>query len=213
MDSSGCARPGLHYGPAGPGLSRVPLRRRQPAAATDGTRSRGRVGPSAAARYRTHPRAGLRALGPRPGFDRDRAGCIFTPRCGGALHTARADGHGVQTRPLSRSGSGCSPFGRALTARFSPDSPAPRDRVWRPGTGVIGPVGRRHSGTAALPAGRPLKLGRRVARCRACGLAPPSFRVRERVRSHGLLAVARRSWPFARHAVPRCGLVRGRPGP
>lgn len=39
------------------------------ASPTDGTRSWGRVGPSAVARYRTHPRAGLRALGPHPGLN------------------------------------------------------------------------------------------------------------------------------------------------
>lgn len=89
------------------------------ASPTDGARSRGRVGPGAATRCRSAPRAGLRALGPRPGRDRDRGGCIFTSRCGGAPSMRsrhRPAGSDVAACAVR---AGCSPFGHLPSPSFA----------------------------------------------------------------------------------------------
>jgi hypothetical protein len=131
--------------------------------ATDGTRSRGRVGPSAVARYRPHPTAGLRALGPRP--DSTGAGTTASsPAVASALpECGRADGRRFRRGRLR---------GPGRAARRSGNCPRPE---WPPGCrgdrrfAVLTP-GRpgsgSSSGAAALPAGRALELRRDGHRCR-----------------------------------------------
>jgi len=127
------------------------------ASATDGARSRGRVGPGAATRYRSAPAAGLRALDPRPGRDRDRAGCIFTSRCVGApsmRSRRRPAGSDVAACAVR---AGCSPFGHLPSPLVRPGCGG----YW--GLAVLTPNMPRsgaHSGPAVRPAGHALKLGR-----------------------------------------------------
>lgn len=193
--------PAMHYVPAGPGLPACSSGR------AAGTGS-GRVQPSVTG---IHPRAGLRALSPRPGFTRSRVGCIFTLRCVGApLMQSRRRTQGFR-RGLFR--------GPGRAARLSGDAPHPcllarRSRAPKPGlaTRNRGNRDRRTAsrGTAALPAGRSLKLDRRAARCRAADSRSRASPFARRARSHGLLG--NRS-PFLAFRPPRRHSMRPCPRP
>ncbi len=177
--------------PAGPGLSRFRC-------VCDGRDTvLGRVGPSAAARDRPHPRAGLRALGPRPG-PTGTGPAASSPASADARTRSRVDARWAQTRPLARSG-------RAARRAGDPDNP---------------PRGRRHPRSSAsdasclgvadgpragwlrcLPGVRSNSLGAR-GRCRAAAPSPelPRSRTsslartpREAGRRSGLCPARRRS--------------------
>lgn len=117
-DSSGCARSG-RQGPFLPG----PGFRAAVASPTDGARSRDRVGPGAVARYRSHPQAGLRALGPRPGLT-GAGPTASSPSVASALtQRGRADERRFRRgllrgpgRAARRSGSALVPSGRRAAA-------------------------------------------------------------------------------------------------
>jgi len=168
--------PAVQTVPAGPGLSRFRC-------VCDGRDTvQGRVGPSAAARDRTHPRAGLRALGPQPD----------SPGAGPAASSpADADARKPPSRrrPLGSDAASC-----AFRVGLLAVSATPTTRFGVADTRARRPATPRASASLTVLA----RAG--CAACRACAqtrsargdgaglrLPAPSFHARERVRSQGLL--------------------------
>mgnify|MGYP000088425387 CR=1 FL=1 len=179
------------------------------ASATDGARSRGRVGPRAATRYRSAPRAGLRALGPRPGPDRDRAGCIFTSRCVGAPSMRshrRTVGSDVAACAVRAD---CSPFGRLPSPLVRPGCGG----YW--GVAVLTPICHGPGLTQGRLCGLPgLRSNSAATSCGSAGIQPAPgcrtrrfrcvcdgrdrlVRVRARCCSSGSSLSAASLWPYA----------------
>ncbi len=179
------------------------------ASATDGARSRGRVGPGAATRYRSAPRAGLRALGPRPGRDRDRGGCIFTSRCVGApsmRSRRRPAGSDVAACAVRAD---CSPFGHLPSPLVHPGCGG----YW--GLAVLTPICHGPGLTQGRLCGLPgVRSNSAATNCGSAGVQPAPgcrtrrfrcvcdgrdrlVRVRARCCSGGSSLSAASLWPYA----------------